>query len=110
MPQPNFVPVSSATSRKYQSSGMSGSPSNVFSCPFTLNRIICPPMNHGCCRIDFHILVVEREMWKSGRTDWRQLLTETFNHRGAPGEHRGMPQGHHIMRLTSREEFWPTTI
>jgi hypothetical protein len=40
MPQPNFVPVSSATSRKYQSSGMSGSPSKVFSFPFTLKRII----------------------------------------------------------------------
>src|SRR4030088_1672789 len=68
MPQPNFVPVSSATSRKYQSSGISGSPSNVFSCPFTLNRIICPPMNPdepGMLRIDFHILVAEREMWKS---------------------------------------------
>src|SRR6266403_3293480 len=90
MPQPNFVPVSSATSRKYQSSGISGSPSNVFSCPFTLNRIICPPMNHGCCRIDFHILVAEREMWKSG--SGLKTLTETFNHRGT-GEHRGMPQG-----------------
>src|SRR6266478_5719465 len=90
MPQPNFVPVSSATSRKYQSSGISGSPSKVFSCPFTLNRIICPPMNRGCCRIDFNILVAEREMWKSG--SGLKTLTETFNHRGT-GEHRGMPQG-----------------
>src|SRR6202158_5728112 len=85
MPQPNFVPVSSATSRKYQSSGISRSPSNVFSCPFTFNRIICPPMNHGCCRMDLHILVAEREMWKSGRTDWRQPLTETLT----TGGHRG---------------------
>src|SRR6266404_2529065 len=93
MPQPNFVPVSSATSRKYQSSGISGSPSNVFACPFTLNWIIRPPMNRGCFRIYFNILVAEREMWKSGSVDWRQLLTETLNHRGAQGNteecHRG---------------------
>src|ERR1017187_10059186 len=69
MPHPNFVPVSPATSRKYQSSGMSGSPSNVFSCPFTLKRIIRPSVNYGGCKIDFHILVAVREMWKSGSGD-----------------------------------------
>src|SRR5664279_1742940 len=70
MPQPNFVPVSSATSRKYHSSGMSGSPSNVFSFPLTLKRIIMyPSVNYGRSRIDFHILVAEREMWKSGSVD-----------------------------------------
>src|SRR6266404_6742135 len=50
-------------------------------------------MNRGCFRIYFNILVAEREMWKSGSVDWRQLLTETLNHRGAQGNteecHRG---------------------
>src|SRR5882672_790549 len=73
IPQPNFVPVSPATSRRYHSSGMSGSPSNVLSFPFTLRRIICPlqlrPMKY---RIDFHILVAEREMWKG--LAWYQAL------------------------------------
>ena len=36
MPHPNFVPVSPRMSRKYHSSGISGSPSNVCACPFTL--------------------------------------------------------------------------
>jgi hypothetical protein len=44
MPQPNFVPVSPATSRKYHNSGISGSPSNVLSFPFTFRRIIVPPV------------------------------------------------------------------
>jgi hypothetical protein len=34
--QPNFVPVSPSVSRKYHNSGMSGSPSNLRSTPFTL--------------------------------------------------------------------------
>src|SRR6266436_6695167 len=50
-------------------------------------------MNRGCFRIYFNILVAEREMWKSGSVDRRQLLTETLNHRGAQGNteecHRG---------------------
>src|SRR6266481_5631921 len=48
-------------------------------------------MNQGCWRIDFNILVAEREMWKSG--SGLKTLTETFNHRGAQGNteecHRG---------------------
>ena len=35
MPQPNFVPVSSSSSRKYHRSGMSPSPSNWRDVPFT---------------------------------------------------------------------------
>jgi hypothetical protein len=37
IPQPNFVPVSPRMSRKYQSRGMSGSPSKARSVPFTLS-------------------------------------------------------------------------
>src|SRR5208337_3712213 len=97
MPQPNFVPVSSATSRKYQSNGMSGSPPNVFSFPFTLKRIICPPVNRGCCKIDFHILVAEREMWKSEATPASVPVRPSYNRLSF----------HHPLL---REEFWPTTI
>ena len=34
-PQPNLVPVSPSSSRRYQSSGIDGSPSNVCACPLT---------------------------------------------------------------------------
>jgi hypothetical protein len=37
MPQPNFDPVNPKTSRKYQSSGISGSPLKDCSTPFTLS-------------------------------------------------------------------------
>src|ERR1041385_280920 len=43
MPQPNFVPVSPSTSRKYHSSGRSGSPSKERSTPFTFRGIIFAP-------------------------------------------------------------------
>jgi hypothetical protein len=36
-PQPNFDPVSPKTSRKYQSSGISGSPPKDWSTPLTLS-------------------------------------------------------------------------
>src|SRR4029077_17435246 len=39
-PQPNFDPVSPKTSRRYQSSGISSSPLNDCSAPFTFNWII----------------------------------------------------------------------
>src|SRR5260370_28395200 len=42
-PQPNLVPVSPRTSRRYQRTGISGSPSNERSTPFTLNWIIESP-------------------------------------------------------------------
>src|SRR3954470_11403003 len=35
-PQPNFVPVSPSSSRRYHISGIVGSPSNERCCPFTL--------------------------------------------------------------------------
>jgi hypothetical protein len=38
-PQPNFVPVRPRISRRYQSTGISGSPANERSTPFTLNSI-----------------------------------------------------------------------
>src|SRR5262245_20972507 len=40
MPQPNFAPVSFNSSRRYQSNGISGSPSNERSIPLTLSRTI----------------------------------------------------------------------
>src|SRR5438067_2300220 len=39
-PQPNLVPVMSSSSRRYQSSGVSGSPSKDRSFPFTLSLIM----------------------------------------------------------------------
>src|SRR5215472_16160165 len=39
-PQPNFEPVSPRMSRRYQSSDISGSPSNDCTVPFTFNWII----------------------------------------------------------------------
>ncbi len=57
---------------------MSGSPSNVVPVHFKTDRSKTDQwplvkrgllVNHGCCRIDFHILVAEREMWKSGSGD-----------------------------------------
>src|SRR5580698_5445153 len=43
MPQPNFDPVRPAISRRYQSSGMSGSPSNWRAAPLIFSVIIRPP-------------------------------------------------------------------
>ena len=40
MPQPNLVPVSSSSSRRYQRSGKSPSPSNFRPLPFTESSII----------------------------------------------------------------------
>ena len=37
MPHPNFAPVSSNSSRKYQSSGIDGSPSYSTAAPFTVS-------------------------------------------------------------------------
>src|SRR5271170_1170817 len=39
-PQPNLVPVSPRTSRRYQSTGIVGSPSKDCACPFTCRVII----------------------------------------------------------------------
>jgi hypothetical protein len=44
MPHPNLVPVRPKTSRKYHSSGSSGSPSKECSIPFTLNRTMLIPL------------------------------------------------------------------
>ena len=42
MPQPNFVPLRSRTSRSTQSSGMSGATSTVVDFPLTLNvNVMC---------------------------------------------------------------------
>src|SRR5690349_16202862 len=44
IPQPNFVPVSPNSSRRYQSSGIDGSPSNDCSWPLTRNlTMACLP-------------------------------------------------------------------
>src|SRR5579863_2618211 len=43
MPQPNLEPVRSNSSRRYQSNGISGSPSNLRATPFTRSSIIRPP-------------------------------------------------------------------
>ena len=43
MPQPNLVPVSPRTSRKYQSNGRSGSPSKERATPFTFSEIMFAP-------------------------------------------------------------------
>ncbi|CAN1725085.1 protein of unknown function [Hyphomicrobium sp. 1Nfss2.1] len=40
MPQPNFVPVRSCSSRRNQSSGIDGSPSNSTGLPLTVSLII----------------------------------------------------------------------
>src|ERR1035438_1746318 len=40
IPQPNFVPVSASSSRRYQSNGMSGSPSKRAGLPFMVSWII----------------------------------------------------------------------
>src|SRR5271154_1354367 len=41
-PQPNFVPVSPRTSRRYQSTGIDGSPSNDCAWPLTCRVIMLP--------------------------------------------------------------------
>src|SRR5258707_2347463 len=41
-PQPNFVPVSPRTSRRYQSTGIDGSPSKVCAWPLTCKVIMLP--------------------------------------------------------------------
>src|SRR5882757_6332349 len=54
MPQPNFVPVREASSRRYQSRGISGSPSNWRAAPLTFRRIM---------RLTYHaVLAVKRSM------------------------------------------------
>src|SRR5438477_3773647 len=57
MPQPNFVPVSPRMSRRYHSSGISGSPSNVCDCPFTLK---CT-MGHFPVEIEFTPILLAKE-------------------------------------------------
>src|SRR6202790_5833701 len=46
MPHPNFVPVRCNSSRKYQSSGISGSPSNEWLIPFIFNWIMIFSCTH----------------------------------------------------------------
>ena len=41
-PHPNFVPVRPSSSRRYQSRGMSGSPSNVRFDPLIVKVAMCP--------------------------------------------------------------------
>src|SRR5580658_6335032 len=44
-PQPNFVPVSPSTSRRYQSIGIDGSPSNVSVWPLTCRVNMLPSLS-----------------------------------------------------------------
>src|ERR1700682_6509280 len=53
MPQPNFDPVSPKMSRRYQSSGISGSPLKDCSAPFTVSWIIFIPHNEGLPGMSF---------------------------------------------------------
>src|SRR5690242_13929036 len=79
-PQPYFVPVICSSSRRYQSSGISGSPSNWRLAPFTFSLIICvlpehwdntatvrelllacgEPLSQGCDTVSFFDLVMLR--------------------------------------------------
>src|SRR5271165_2630596 len=45
IPQPNFVPVSPSTSRRYQSTGIDGSPSNVCVWPLTFRVSMFPSLS-----------------------------------------------------------------
>src|ERR1022692_1332314 len=49
MPHPNFVPVSARSSRRYQSNGMSGSPSKRGGLPFMVSWIIGFSSCHCLC-------------------------------------------------------------
>src|SRR6204780_3350939 len=55
-PQPNFVPVSPRTSRRYQSTGIVGSPSNDCAWPLTCRVIMLPSQSKAAvvksCRPD----------------------------------------------------------
>src|SRR5271155_5163118 len=59
MPQPNFVPVSPSTSRRYQSTGIDGSPSKDWVCPFTrsvsmfasLSQLVAAQRNNAPLRL-----------------------------------------------------------
>src|SRR5271165_6969572 len=44
-PQPNFVPVRPSTSRRYQSTGIDGSPSNVCVWPLTFRVTMFPSLS-----------------------------------------------------------------
>ena len=44
-PHPNFVPVSPSTSRRYQSTGIDGSPSKDCVWPFTRRVIMLPSLS-----------------------------------------------------------------
>src|ERR1700677_2147020 len=46
-PQPNFVPVSPRTSRRYQSTGIVGSPSNDCAWPLTCRVIMLPSLSNS---------------------------------------------------------------
>src|SRR5215831_19482833 len=48
-PQPNFVPVSPRTSRRYQSTGIDGSPSNDCAWPLTCTVIMLPSRVSARC-------------------------------------------------------------
>src|SRR5678816_1375163 len=50
-PQPYLVPVSARSSRRYQSSGMAGSPSNVRRAPLIVSEIIARAVESGRCRL-----------------------------------------------------------
>src|SRR5277367_7178769 len=45
IPQPNFVPVNPSTSRRYQSTGIDGSPSNDCAWPFTFRVSMLPSLS-----------------------------------------------------------------
>src|SRR4051812_40146821 len=60
MPQPNFVPFKSRTSRSTHSSGMSAGTSTVFDVPLTLNVMAMDLLlNDGCTRPAFSPEVLE---------------------------------------------------
>ena len=69
MPHPNFVPVSPghvAQIPKQRHVGIAVK--RLFLPVYLKTDHVRPSVNYGGCKIDFHILVAVRQMWKSIRS------------------------------------------
>src|ERR1051326_5267125 len=81
MPHPNFVPVSPRMSRRYQDSGISGSPSNDCATPLTLKRVMTTVPERLRCELTAYS-TADQAAARNGcchtvkRTQTRSLLEE----------------------------------
>src|SRR5277367_2929953 len=74
IPQPNFVPVNPSTSRRYQSTGIDGSPSNDCAWPFTFRVSMLPSLSKAAA---LQIAVAESDELNSSSRDGEWAILPT---------------------------------